>query len=90
VISGRERKKQALIRIHAFAFTYSRYNIEKKETNLHLQQRESFDEILDQDYRKYNDIFVNNFLFVDMDVHRYFDVNQDHIQYEIFLVQFLF
>jgi len=40
-----------------------------KGTNLPLQQRESSDEIQDQDREKYNDIFVNKFLFVDMDVH---------------------
>jgi hypothetical protein len=65
-------------------------HIEEKKTNLHLQQRVFFDEIRDQGCKKYNDIFVNNFLFVDRDVHRYFYVNQDHIQYEIFLVLFLF
>jgi hypothetical protein len=62
----------------------------KKETNLPLQQQESFDEIQDQDREKYNDIFVKKFLFVDMDVHRCFYVNQGRIQYEIFLVLFLF
>lgn len=76
----RGKKKQTLIRTDAFIFMYFRYNIDEKTTNLPLQQRVSFDEIQDQDYKNYNDIFVHNFLFDDMDVHRYFDVNQDHIQ----------
>jgi hypothetical protein len=55
------------------------YKIEEK-TNLHHQQQEFFDENLDQDYKMYNDIFAYNILFVDWDVHRYFDVDRDHIQ----------
>jgi hypothetical protein len=56
-----------------------RYNI-KSKTNLRLQQRESFGEMLDQDCEMCNDIFVHNIVFVDVDVHRYFYVNQDHIR----------
>jgi hypothetical protein len=58
--------------------------------DIRLQQPEFFDEIQDQDYKKYNDIFVHNFVFVDIDVHQHFYVDQDHIQYEISLVLCLF
>jgi hypothetical protein len=64
----------------------------KKNKNIPLphQPLRFFDEILDQDRKKYNDIFVHNFLFVYLDDLQHWYVNQDHIQYEISLVLFLF
>jgi hypothetical protein len=58
--------------------------------DLRLQQREFFDETQDQDCKKYSDIFVDDFLFVGLDFHQYLYVDQDHTQYEIFLVLCVF